>query len=317
MDDDAIRAKVAKTKKLTDLLKAIQVHPAAEQFPMLEGDDFVQFVIDIRDNGQSDKAVFRGKELLDGRNRYAACEILGRRCLSERLKAKEIPNPFRWVMSKNMQRRHLTVQQRAMVAASMLEAEKKWMDSIAPTVAVQPTKQPFKAGAKKEAPGAREKRRQRAREREQPPEPQPEPEGRRRDAAAEAVNVSPRSVAKAASIQVAGSKDLVEAVNTNKISLDLARALSTTFPNKGDQNKLLKQGSVGIRAAIQREQAKRMTSPDDPLRAQKLARSKAQKTLEAGMRAVDDYAALVPNKQAQTAIIRNLKSSIAALWKVN
>ena len=58
-------------------LSELKIHPAAEAFPLLAGDELDDLVEDIRRNGQVEPIVFVGGQLLDGRNRVVACERLG------------------------------------------------------------------------------------------------------------------------------------------------------------------------------------------------------------------------------------------------
>ncbi len=55
----------------------IKVHPVADFFPMIEGDEWVDFLSLIRDHGQRTPILFWREMLIDGRNRLAACRSLG------------------------------------------------------------------------------------------------------------------------------------------------------------------------------------------------------------------------------------------------
>jgi hypothetical protein len=50
------------------------VHPVADLFPMMEGDDFTEMVADIKANGLHEPIWRAGTTTLDGRNRLRACE---------------------------------------------------------------------------------------------------------------------------------------------------------------------------------------------------------------------------------------------------
>jgi len=96
----------------------VPVHPAAELFPLMSGSDFDELVRDIKENGLVTPIVRTPDNLiLDGRNRYRACEAAGIRPVYE-VHAGE---PWRFVISTNLHRRHLTDSQRAMVAAKIAE----------------------------------------------------------------------------------------------------------------------------------------------------------------------------------------------------
>lgn len=96
-------------------------HPAAELFPMMPPDQYEAFKEDVRKNGfQQDIVLYKG-QILDGRNRYKAAIELG---LLDELPIAEMDedtdiDPFQWVISRNLHRRHLSESQRALVAAKL------------------------------------------------------------------------------------------------------------------------------------------------------------------------------------------------------
>lgn len=92
----------------------MKFHPYAEIFPLLEGTALEELVLDIKAHGLREKIwTYEGK-ILDGRNRFNACH---------RAKVKPEYREYRgkdalgFVISLNIQRRHLTVEQRAMATA--------------------------------------------------------------------------------------------------------------------------------------------------------------------------------------------------------
>jgi hypothetical protein len=98
------------------------VHPAAELFPMMAGDEYQALKEDIHVNGQNlsiatwtDPAT-KITYLLDGRNRDRACRELG---ITPTYKAYAGADPVAFVVSQNLHRRHLTESQRAMIAAQI------------------------------------------------------------------------------------------------------------------------------------------------------------------------------------------------------
>jgi hypothetical protein len=108
--------------------QALEPHPLANLFPMLEGESLQALVDDIRTNTfDPDRPIvlFEGK-ILDGRNRHGACVVLdGEGALSSGPHFAQYdaldcdPSPLDWVISVNLHRRHLTESQRAMVAAEI------------------------------------------------------------------------------------------------------------------------------------------------------------------------------------------------------
>jgi hypothetical protein len=93
-----------------------EVHPLAQIFPEIEGSAFEALVEDIRERRQQEPAWLYEGKILDGKNRYRACEQLG-----VELRVREFigNDPVGFVLSANLHRRHLDTSQRAMVAASL------------------------------------------------------------------------------------------------------------------------------------------------------------------------------------------------------
>jgi len=55
-------------------------HPLAEVFPLLEGHEFQALIDDIAAHGVREAVWLYDGQILDGRNRYRACEQLGMAC---------------------------------------------------------------------------------------------------------------------------------------------------------------------------------------------------------------------------------------------
>ena len=92
-------------------------HSAAELFPLIEGEDFERLVADIDTNGQREAiVVLPTGEILDGRNRYRACDRLR---IKPIIRVYACDTPLAYVISLNLHRRHLNESQRAMVASKL------------------------------------------------------------------------------------------------------------------------------------------------------------------------------------------------------
>lgn len=91
-------------------------HPAAQLFPMMTKEEISLLAADIKKNGLIDPIVLYEDQILDGRNRQAACEIA-------KIEPKFIDanghaaSPVSYVLSRNLHRRHLTISQRGAIAA--------------------------------------------------------------------------------------------------------------------------------------------------------------------------------------------------------
>ena len=105
------------------------VHPVASLFPMIDDDALNALAEDIKKNGQREPilvAFLDGRELnepvvVDGRNRFKACEIAGVEPEFSNDYVMEPDEIGPWVISHNLHRRHLTVSQKAAVAVAYEE----------------------------------------------------------------------------------------------------------------------------------------------------------------------------------------------------
>ena len=92
---------------------------------MMDAAELDALADDIRKNGLRQPIVKWQGKILDGRNRYRAYRMAGRKARFETYKGKD---PLGFVLSQNLERRHLTEGQRAMLGADLqpqFEAEAK------------------------------------------------------------------------------------------------------------------------------------------------------------------------------------------------
>lgn len=95
------------------------IHPAAELFPLIQGDDFEELVADVAANGLLEPIWLTSDgALLDGRNRVRACHRTGTPVST---RTYEGSDPVGFVVSLNLKRRHLTTGQKAMLALEVEE----------------------------------------------------------------------------------------------------------------------------------------------------------------------------------------------------
>ena len=97
-------------------MSAMEFHPLANLFPMLDEQQAEELASDIRANGLRQAITTFDGKILDGRNRYLACVSAGVEPLFEEFAGDD---PLGYVVSLNLNRRHLNESQRAMVAAKL------------------------------------------------------------------------------------------------------------------------------------------------------------------------------------------------------
>jgi protein gp37 len=95
-----------------------KVHPVADAFPLIEGEEFDALVADVDEHGLIEPIVLApdGDTIVDGRNRYRACEKAGRdpvfNTLGPHYTDEEV---VAYIISTNVRRRHLSVGQLSMI----------------------------------------------------------------------------------------------------------------------------------------------------------------------------------------------------------
>jgi hypothetical protein len=105
----------------------LEIHPLANKLPPVTEEEFNRLVADIKDNGlRVPITIYEGK-ILDGRHRYKAAEK-AHRPLTEKdfteFKPTSTDSPIKFVISQNVNRRHLNESQRALIAADIADIEK-------------------------------------------------------------------------------------------------------------------------------------------------------------------------------------------------
>jgi protein gp37/ParB-like chromosome segregation protein Spo0J len=199
-----------------------EVHPFADKFPLIGGDEFGELVEDIRQHGQQELVVLNhdGSVLIDGRNRYRACEAAGvgpkfRRLGPEYTEVMILD----FIVSENRRRRHLDAGQLAFLAldykAAYADAAKAAQAAAARLTAERVSKLPNQGQNGTTLPADR---REASRT---PAATQPRRERESATRAAKVVGASGRSVQRAQAVQ-RDRPDLADKVRSGEIALDAA-----------------------------------------------------------------------------------------------
>lgn len=105
------------------------VHPAAAVFPMLPDDELRELAEDIKANGLMFPIVLGPDgEIVDGRNRYAACELAG---VEPTYTSLDGHDPLAYILSANARRRHMS---KGALAMAMVEAVVETTTALGRTV---------------------------------------------------------------------------------------------------------------------------------------------------------------------------------------
>lgn len=101
------------TKRVSHEMEA---HPDAAIFPMMPEDELNELADDIKTNGQQMPILVQDGLIIDGRNRYAACLRAGVNPVFEEFSGTDVKA---FIVSANINRRHMTKGARAMAVAKM------------------------------------------------------------------------------------------------------------------------------------------------------------------------------------------------------
>jgi hypothetical protein len=92
----------------------LNFHDLANLFPTMKPYEVDDLAADIKGHGLREKIVLLDGKILDGRNRYLACQKAGIEPETQQFQGVD---PLSFVVSKNLRRRHLKDSQRALIAA--------------------------------------------------------------------------------------------------------------------------------------------------------------------------------------------------------
>ncbi|MFC0633274.1 hypothetical protein [Brevundimonas balnearis] len=196
-------------------------HPLAQLFPMIEGEAFKALVEDVREHGVRRPIVLLDGMILDGRNRYMAARETG---ATYRVVEFTGDDPVAYVISENINRRHLTDAQRQMVGAKIGKLPK----------------------------GGDRREEQTANWRTAPTTAQ----------TAELLNTSVRGIERARVVVETGAPELVEAASLGEVSI--AAAAEVAKLPQAEQVEIVSKGPEAVREAAKAVRQERATKPAAP-----------------------------------------------------
>lgn len=94
-----------------------EYHEYANLFPMIPQDELKILADDIKQNGLVNPIVLLNNKIIDGRNRYEACKLVN--IIPKYITLSLDVDPLTYVISTNLKRRHLTIGQKADIAATL------------------------------------------------------------------------------------------------------------------------------------------------------------------------------------------------------
>ena len=177
-----------------------EFHPLAEVFPPLADEEFQLLRDSIRQNGLVHPVILFDGKILDGRNRYKACELEG---VVPRFEEFIGDAPAQFVTDQNLRRRDLTAGQRAAIAVELLPFRER-----------EASERKRRLSGLRSNPGGK---RTAAEVTESSPE-----RGEAREAAAKATGANPRYVSDMARIK-REAPELHEQVKAGKLSVPKAK----------------------------------------------------------------------------------------------
>lgn len=193
----------------TEDLKRWRIHPAAEWMPGMSPEEFEGLKHDIAEHGLLNPIVMWQEQILDGRHRLRACVELG--VEPKFIDLPDDTDPYEYVFSHNLHRRHLDVSQRAILAARMANLKRGDNDH---------TREELPDGGSSVAE------------------------------VASRVGVGARTVERAKQVIEHGAPALVEAVERGEIPVSFAARFVAEEPDPKTQAKLVKQGRQAMREHI-------------------------------------------------------------------
>jgi hypothetical protein len=96
-------------------------HPAAELMPDMDEEEYAALIASIKEHGQEVPILLLKGKILDSRHRYRACCELG---IEPAMTEIDTDDPVNLVLTLNLNRRHLSKGQKAIIAARITARNK-------------------------------------------------------------------------------------------------------------------------------------------------------------------------------------------------
>lgn len=171
----------------------MKAHELSQILPEMETADLQALAENIKQEGLKEEIVLHEGKILDGRSRFAACKLAGvkpvTRAFGDRKSDGE--DPLKFVLSENVHRRHLTNEQRAIIAGELSMRSQ--------------------VGRPAEKNGDGEEQHENG-----------QAASATQDEAAKLMNVSPAAVRRASKVLKKGSAKLKEALKSGEVSISKA-----------------------------------------------------------------------------------------------
>lgn len=187
----------------------LEFHEYANLFPMMSEAEIADLSQDIWKHGQEHPIIIHEGKILDGRNRWKACQL---GLIEPKLKDYDGADALAFVISLNLKRRHMSESQRAMAAARL-------------ATLMHGTNQ----FSKEDVPIGTSSHR----------------DGVTKEAAAEMLKVGTTSVARAKLVQKTGAPELVAAVESGEITVNAAEQIAKLPAEQ--QIEVLSEGPAAVK----------------------------------------------------------------------
>lgn len=190
-----------------------EFHPIANIFPMMTPAEHERLKESIEKHGLQEPILIYEDKILDGRNRYKACQELGIHCLQDDYESMHDLDPVDFVMAVNRDRRHLTPSQLSAVGHKLrelydTEAKERYDENVG---------RPSKKESVENLP------------------PISKGSGKARDKAGAAVGVSGKSIDFAGKVAKKGTPALNAALESGKIAVSKAAKIADLPPAEQDK----------------------------------------------------------------------------------